>query len=78
MARNNKFFSKIKILFNNLYWKRKYNTLQNKYQVNIEEKDTMSKEMISIQRKYITVLEKSSTLAKDLKEVKVILNERKK
>lgn len=78
MARNNKFFSKIKILFNNLYWKRKYNTLQNKYQLNIEEKDTISKEMISIQRKYITVLEKSSTLAKDLKEVKVILNERKK
>ena len=70
--------SKIKVLFNNLYWKRKYNTLQNKYQVDIEEKDTMYKEMISIQRKYITVLEKSSTLAKDLKEVKVILNERKK
>ena len=78
MAKKDKEFkiiTNIKILFNNLYYKRKYNTLKIKYQVSQDEKIEDKKEIINLQKKYIFVLEKSSTLGKDLKEVKLIINE---
>lgn len=78
MAKQNKelkIITNIKILFNNLHYKRKYNSLKIKYQVSQDEKIEDKKEIINLQRKYISVLEKSTTLGKDLKEVKIIINE---
>lgn len=68
----------IKILFNNLYWKRRYNTLDNKYQTEKDERKKLKDDYIALQKEHIATLNKVIDLDKDVKIIKKILGERKK
>lgn len=60
---------KLKTLFNNLYWRKKYNTLENKYETLLQSKITAKEELIELQKKYISLLEKVTDIAELQKEM---------
>lgn len=57
-------------LFNYIALKRKYNTLENKFQTEIESKKKDKEKLIEMQDKYISVLEKVVDIDKLYKELK--------
>ena len=66
---------KLKNLFSNLYWKKKYNTLENKYETEIQAKLKAKEKTIEIQEKYITLLEKVEDIDKLFKKMNLKFNE---
>lgn len=66
---------KLKNLFSNLYWKKKYNTLENKYETEIQAKLKSKEKTIEIQEKYIALLEKVEDIDKLFKKMNVKFNE---
>ncbi len=66
---------KLKNLFSNLYWKKKYNTLENKYETEIQAKLKAKEKTIELQEKYITLLEKVEDIDKLFKKMNLKFNE---
>ncbi len=68
-------FMKLKNLFSNLYWKKRYNTLENKYETEIQAKLKAKEKTIELQEKYITLLEKVEDIDKLFKKMNLKFNE---
>lgn len=66
---------KLKNLFSNLYWKKRYNTLENKYETEIQAKLKAKEKTIELQEKYITLLEKVEDIDKLFKKMNLKFNE---
>lgn len=70
-------FMKLKTLFNNLYWKKKYNTLENKFETLLESKETAKDELIKLQKQHISLLKKVSNIDELQKQMNIKFDELK-
>ena len=66
---------KLKNLFSNLYWKKKYNTMENKYETELQNKSKNKDKVLEIQEKYIALLERVDDIDKLFKKMNVKFNE---
>lgn len=66
---------KLKNLFSNLYWKKRYNTLENKYETELQAKINAKEKTIELQEKYIVLLEKVEDIDKLFKKMNLKFNE---
>lgn len=66
---------KLKNLFSNLYWKKKYNTIENKYETELQTKSKNKDKLLELQDKYISLLEKVTDVDKLQKSMKQKINE---
>ena len=62
-------------LFSNLYWKKKYNTLENKYETEKYSKTQTKDKLLELQDKYISALEKMTDIDKLQKDLNKKINE---
>lgn len=66
---------KLKNLFSNLYWKKKYNTIENKYETELQNKSKNKDKVLELQEKYILLLEKVTDVDKLQKSMKQKISE---
>lgn len=68
---------KLKVFFNNLYWRKKYNTLENKYETLLKSKTKATEDLLELQNKHISLLEKVVNMDKLQKEINKKIDELK-
>lgn len=66
---------KLKVFFNNLYWRKKYSTLENKYETLLKSKIKAKEDLLELQNKYISLLEKVVNIDELQKQMKIKINE---